>query len=209
MIASDIILQVSKIVNDVSNITYSVSDLIDNINDAQKLITIYKPDALSETITYQITSADSKQKIPSGYRRLLSVIRNTGGQAIRSAVSIDSLTDIDLNWHTKTGANIVNYAYDERTPDEFYIYPVPASLPHSIELSLVKIPAEVVTQSDSITVNEVYSPIIVSWCAYRLLARDNDSQISLAIANEHKNTVFSFLGIKSQSDLYISPNNKG
>ena len=63
------------ILQDTSAIRWPESELVSWVNDAQRAIVLIKPDAsaTNETVTL---ATGTKQSIPSGGNRLLSVIRN-------------------------------------------------------------------------------------------------------------------------------------
>lgn len=210
MQASALITSINAITNDTGNVTYPESQVIDTINDAQRLICGVRPDACSTTIAIPLTSG-SKQTIPITARRLLKLVRNMGadgltsGSAIRLVGDVDKLDSYDSDWHNATGTSVSQYVFDEARPEEFYIYPT-VSTPYYVEAKMAIRPTDIAVSGDSISIDDIYAPQIISWSVYRLLSRDSDNSPNYARAMESKQTVFDTLGIKSQSDTSLSPN---
>jgi len=210
MQAQSIIDLINSITNDTGNVTYPLSEVILAINDAQRLVCVYRPDANSSTSNFSL-SAGTKQVLPSTARRLLGIVRNMGvdgntsGSAIRFSVSFDDLNLFDPDWHNEIGSEVLEYTYDESRPDEFFITPG-VTPPFYIEIKTTDNTIDIVSGSSDIEVNASYAPCLVSWACYRLFSRDGTESPNYARGESHKQTVFDILGIKSQADAQVSPN---
>ncbi len=209
MIAQPVITDIADILNDVGHVTYTEPKVIAAINDAQRAVCIYRPDASSSTLSVALV-VGSKQSLPATARRLMDVTRNMGadgltvGPAIRKVDNMDNLDSYDPNWHTATGSNVAQYVYDEKRPNEFYIYPT-VSTPHYIEIKTADRPTDLTLATDNIDIDDIYAPCLVSWSVYRLLSSDSTESPNHQRAMEHKDTFFNLLGIKTQADAAVAP----
>lgn len=210
MIATVIIRDIRAILNDQSSETYTLPEIIAAINDAQRAICLYRPDANSSTSTIPLVLG-SKQSIPSTARRLIALVRNMNsaddsvdsGIAIRKSVSMSDLDIINPEWHNYKRDYVTEYTYDETRPTEFYVYPSPRRLPQYVEIKTSNHPVDVVLETDNTSVNDIYSPCLTSWSVYRLLSADNEHSPSTERCIEHRNTFFKLLNIKTEADVLL------
>lgn len=209
MLAQPVIDLINSITNDSGNITYQLPEVILSINDAQRMVCIYRPDACSSTGVFSL-SFSSIQTLSSPARRLLGVTKNMGSDGATPGQYINKTTETELNlfdpsWNTETGQVVLGYAYDEARPDEFIVYPYPTST-HNIEIKTADNPTDIASGASSISVSDSYAPCLVSWACYRLFSRDGSESPNYSRADSHKQTVFDMLGVKSQADIIVSPN---
>jgi hypothetical protein len=213
MQAQKIITDIATILNDTGGITYTTNQIINAINDAQRLVCIHKPDACTSTSNFSITPATAKQTLPATVNRLLRVTRNMGangstpGKAVRSITSIDELSNMDANWPITAGSSVSDYAYDDAVPGVFWIYPVPAST-HFLEIQTANIPVDITIATDPIAINDIYAPVLTSWALYRIWSRDSEDGPNYSRAMENKGTAMNLLGIKLSMDAQSSPNSR-
>ena len=201
------------IFQDTSNIRWTTAELLLWLNDAQREIALFKPDA---TITL---ATGTKQSVPSGGNRLLKVVRNmsaassgTGKTAIR-IVSRDALDTQEPNWHDPTVAgyskhtNIVkNYMYSEEDPRTFYVYPGVAGNAY-IELVYSSNPATVAINAN-LGVPDVYANAVLDYVLYRGYMKETESA-SQQRATTHYQLFMGALVSKTQIDAGTSPNFSG
>ena len=136
MQCSIVLAQVRYALNDPSAATWTDSThLIPALNDALRALVSVRPDAASST-EVKLLTAGTRQTIPTDGVRLIDVIRNAGEDGLSSTgrtvrrVSLDALNASMPTWHAATGqTEIREYAYDERSPREFWVYPPVASSP--------------------------------------------------------------------------------
>jgi len=218
--AQQVIDRVRETLSDPSGIRWSDDDLIDWIGDAQREITLLKPDASATTAT--VTSvAGTRQTIPTDGSRLLRVVRNmsaasggTGGKAIRP-VSRELLDSQEPDWHDPTvtgdaahGTIAKNYVYDEDEPLAFYVYPGASSTTMYMEITYSKIPADPANVSANLEVSDLYVNAVVNYVLFRAYA----SETEFAINSEKATTFYQrFLTIvtgKTEIDRQTTPNNR-
>lgn len=223
MKVSDITTRARILLNDQDGTRWLDNELIAWINDAQKLISLTRPDS-SVSNSALTLAAGTKQSIPASGFRLLDVVRNlgsdgvTGGRSIRH-VDREVLDSQDPMWHTATqSGTIKHFIYDNRDPRNFYVYP-PAVAGTKIEAMYSVAPTEIVynsgdvsgTLNTSLTVSDIYLEAVLNYVMYRSYSKDAEFSQNPQLAAGYIQTVYSMLGIKTQKDVAFSPdlNSKG
>lgn len=216
MKVSDVISRARNILldADASGYRWSDAEMIDYINDAQRLVAVYRPDSCSASTNHTLV-AGTKQTIPTGGFRLLDVVRNVkADNSPGRAVTItprDVLDRFDPDWHSGAKqATVKHFTYDERTPLQFFVYP-PVNAGVKIEVSYSKYPTEVTASSNDLTVTDSYFEAIVNYVLFRCYSKETDFAANAQLASAYLSLFASVLGVKLQKDVAFSPklNNKG
>ena len=203
MLASEIISNVRTVLNDSTGVHWTDPELLGWINDAQLTVAIVRPDSVSATESITL-SAGSKQSIPATGIRLLDVIRNTGGRAIR-IVERETLDLFDPAWHTaKPSTSIKHYVYDNRVPMDFYVYP-PASAGQQVEITYSKMPTKVTAASDAVAIPEIYKDIMVNYVLFRAYSKDAEHAANAGLASTYLQILNSLTGAKLSKDVAFQP----
>lgn len=203
------------IFQDTSNIRWTTAELLLWLNDAQREIALFKPDATSTNTTITLATG-TKQSIPAGGNRLLKIIRNmsaassgTGKTAIR-LVSRDALDTQEPNWHDPTvtgyakhGAIVKNYMYSEEDPRNFYVFPGVAGNAY-IELVYSSNPATVAINAN-LGVPDIFANAVLDYVLYRGYMKETESANEQR-ASMHYQLFMTSLGSKTQIDTVTSPN---
>lgn len=207
MLCSEVIDRVNRSLNDPNNTWFAGQEKIDRLNDALRALVSIRPDAASTTAVVLLSSG-TQQSIPNDGVRLLRVIRNAGedglsstGRAIRR-VSLDTLDASMPTWHGATGqTEIREYAYDERVPREFWVYPPVASSPTiGVLLTYVKTLTAITAASDTFPVDDFFAPAVEAFMLYRLLGGDDESSSNHQAAQAQFAAFQTLLGLKSGGD---------
>lgn len=212
MQCSVVLTQVRYALNDPSAVTWSDSThLIPALNDALRALVSVRPDAASITAV-SLLSSGTQQSIPEDGTRLLRVIRNAGedglsaiGRAVRR-VSMETLDASMPTWHGATGqSEIREYAYDERVPREFWVYPpVSASPTIGVLLSYVKTLTAISATTDTFPVDDFFAPAVQAFMLYRLWGGDDESSPNYQAAQAQFSAFQSLLGLKSGGDAAMA-----
>lgn len=211
MQCSIVLAQVRYALNDPPAATWTDSThLIPALNDALRALVSVRPDAASAT-EVKLLTAGTRQTIPADGVRLIDVIRNAGedglsstGRAVRR-VSMDALNASMPTWHAATGqTEIREYAYDERSPREFWVYPPVASSPTiGVLLTHVKKLAAISSASDTFPVDDFFAPAVQAFMLYRLWGGDDESSPNYQAAQAQFSAFRDLLGLKSGADNQI------
>ena len=208
MQCSVVLAQVRYTLNDPSAATWSDSThLIPALNDALRALVSVRPDA-SATTAVRLLSQGTQQSIPADGTRLLRIIRNAGesglssiGRAVRR-VSMDTLDSSMPTWHGATGqSEIREYAYDDRVPREFWVYPPVATTPTiGVLLTYVKALTDITATSDTFPVDDFFAPAVEAFMLYRLLGGDDEASPNYQAAQAQFSAFQTLLGLKSGGD---------
>lgn len=192
------------------------SELVLWVNDAQREIALFKPDASAKNTTVTLV-AGTKQSIPNDGNRLLRVVRNmsaavdgTGARAVR-IVDREVLDAQSPTWHDPTvtgdaahGAIVKHYIYDDTNPTNFYVYPgVTGSA--FVEIIYSANPVSV-TQSDNLDIPDIYGNAVVNYVLYSAYMKDAEYAGNSQRAANHYQLFMSSITGKSQIDAVTNPN---
>lgn len=215
MLASVPVSQVAEILQDTLKTSFTSAQLVAWWNDAQRVIAIARPDLVVVTEPFLLGKSTVRQVAPSGTNKIIDITKNLGidggthGKAIR-LIDRASLDEYDDRWTIGNGATIIKeWAYDERNPRVFYVYPKPnATTDVYVELIRSSTPVDCVDENSEINVPNICVPAGVSWMLYRCFSRDSEETPNYARAQGFKTECFELLGVKSASDKQMSPKNR-
>ncbi len=205
--AAAVIVPASQQLQDVSNVKWLTSILINYLNLALLAITGLRPEAYP-TNTNATLVAGPVQTLPTGAIRLLSAICNMGvggatpGAAILT-IEKDDFSKRNPNWTTATAANTVTAVIrDKETPKTFYVYPPqPSPAPGQQILLTVLIPPTTITATtDTFPYDDSYLPACIDYVVYRALAEETTMQNSQVKAKLYYQTFLQALGIQTIID---------
>ena len=201
--AVDLINRVSDTLQDPTFVRWTQGELLNYLNDAQRQVVLFRPDAKAVNAAFTCTSA-AKQSLPADGLRLINVLRNTGGRAI---TKVDrSILDVQLpTWYETAAAadGVKHYVYDALDPKNFYVFPKPAAS-HQIDIVYAISPVDLVisnftTDTQVIGIDDIYANALMDYMMYRAYQKDSE------FANLNRAAVYyqaftTSLGIKSQAD---------
>ena len=102
----DLIDRAEQILQDTTNVRWGQQELLDHLNDAQREIVLFRPDANPVNESFTLAQS-SKQTLPAAALRLLDVYKN-------NSPNTDPVTNIDRkvlddqvsDWHATTGTTV-------------------------------------------------------------------------------------------------------
>ena len=200
-----IIGRANTLLNDPGFIRWPKQELLDYYNDATRAIVLVRPDANVASVAFTCV-AGTKQQLPSNALKLLDVVRNAGGHAIRY---VDRAA-IDANypdWHSgNTATKVEAYCLDERSPKVFYLYPGPAA---GVDVDIVYSVAPVAKTLDEVEsvatpavadLDDIYINPLLDWIMYRAFSKDAEWSANGNRATAHYQAYSDQLGLKTQVD---------
>lgn len=169
--------RVSVILQDPTNVRWPQAELLDWVNDGQREIATYKPNAFVKNESKQLVTG-TKQTLPADGVSLIDVVRNMGtngstpGNAIR-AVSREILDSQIPGWHASTAAATVkHFIYNPLDPKTFYVYPPqPNAAQNQVEMVYVASPTDA-TLNSTITLDDIYLSALVNYVLFRAYSKD-------------------------------------
>ena len=217
---TNILTRVEDTLQDPSNVRWSEAELIRYVNDGQREVVNFKPDA-SATHENVSLSTGTEQSLPTSGLRLINVGRNmsstsasaTGKRAIR-LVDIDILNTTEPNWHESSvtgtaahGTEIKHFVFDDDDPKKYYVYPG-VSGSAFVEIIYSKAPTDLSSGSDVVSVDDIYVNAIVHYVLFRSFMKDSESAGSMQRSASHYQLFAQSLGQATGAEELISPNFK-
>ncbi|HHP0467301.1 TPA: DUF6682 family protein [Vibrio harveyi] len=212
----DVIKQVQILLQDESAVRWSRDELLSYLLDAQLAIVNRRPDANMKT-THITTNEGTHQELPTDGIRLMRVVRNVSGRAVRE-IPMQLLDDQIPDWHRTPVAPLVPssfvelYCYDVTNPRVFYTYPyVAANVELEIIYSFVPNMTVVIpdatwdSDSTTISVEDSYKNAIIDWILYRAYSKDADYSANSSRAQLHMQAFNLAVQSKTQADVAITP----
>ena len=213
--AKNIIDRASMIIQDLTNVRWPLSELVNWINDARREIAVVRPDIYSEVKSDFSCTSGAKQTLPTGGLRLMDVPRNASGPAI-TVTNRGFLDQQNPAWQQMTGVSTIkHFMVDERNPSTFWVYP-PAS-GATLEIIYQKAPTDI-TEANYATASlpatgglltayeELYGGAMVDYICYRAFSKDSEYAGNAQRALAHYQQFSNALGLGRKNDLTYSAN---
>lgn len=208
--ASEIINKAAKILQDVNNVKWTRTELLDWLNQGQKQIVILSPNATNKVSTMQLV-AGTRQTIPSDGWLLLELIRYMGtdgtkpGRAIR-LTSRELIDSFNPNWHSDTKSAVPkHYVFDPQDQTVFYVYP-PNNGQGYVQLNYSPIPPVITSEASYISINDTFEPALLDYVLYRACMKNADYSPGIPVAQAYLQTFMASVGVKQTSELANNPN---
>jgi hypothetical protein len=205
-----VVTRVSNLLNDTTNVRWTVPELLMWISDAQREICLYKPDACVKTLVLSLAEG-TKQALPSDGVTLLDITRNMGisgsvpGRSVR-LVTREILDAQIPHWHSSApSAEVKHYTHDRQNQKVFYVYPPqPSSGRGSLEVSYAAIPGEL-TISNTITVDDTWQSTLINYTLYRAYSKEAEYTINPQLAAAYYQAFIMLLTGKTQAEVVGAP----
>ena len=215
---ANIITRVQDTLQDTTSVRWSEAELLRYINDAQREIVNFRPEASADHANVQL-AAGTEQTIPDVGLRLIKVVRNmsatgssaTGKRTIR-LVSSDILNAQDPDWHdpSATGSSahgtvVKNYIFDEDDPRKYYVYPGISGNAY-VEIVFSRTPTDLSSTSSTIYIDDIYGNAIVDYVLFRAYLKDAEYAANSQRAGTHYQLFAASLGQGAQAQTLLDPN---
>ena len=218
--AQSIIRRAVDTLQDTTSVRWPVPELVRYLNDGQREVVLYRPDASVTNATVTCV-AGSKQALPTDGAKLIEVIRNAAADSAKKAVRMVNREILDAQlpgWHSVTGSiDILHFMYDPRDPRVFYVYP-PALNTAQLDLVYSSYPADVTEPADGSTYDDVtgnvdlpdiYGNVLLDYILYRAYSKDSEYAGNAQRAAAHYGAFANALGIEIKGTTGVMPNPTG
>ena len=206
----DIIDKAEEILQDTTNVRWTQATLLGYLNDAQREIVLYRPDANPVNESFTLAQA-SKQTLPAAGLRLLNIYKNDS-PTTKPITNIEKrvLDDQIEDWHGTTGTTVEHYIYDPVDPKVFYVYPHPSGGGHTISIVYSSAPGDITISnftSDTtvISLDDVYANAILDYMLYRAYQKDTEYAGDMQRSAMYLQSFQNSLGVKNQVDAGSTP----
>ncbi|CAB3972338.1 MULTISPECIES: DUF6682 family protein [Burkholderia] len=176
--ATELITRAGHILQDEDHVRWTVSELLEWVNDAARETIVRRPAARSVATVLALVTG-TRQALPEHGVELLDVVRNmaadgvTPGRIVRR-VDRQLLDDQNPDWHTARAKGVVkHFTFDERAPRIFYVYP-PVVAGTKVETLHSELPPAIAAAADTLDMGAEYINVILSYVCYRALAKDSE-----------------------------------
>lgn len=208
---ASILTKVSTILQDPTNIRWPTDELILWLNDGQREVALFKPNAFTVN-TAVVCVAGTKQTLPATALSLIDIVRNMGtsgttpGNAIR-AVSREILDTQVPNWHAATAsATAKHFVYTPLDPKTYYVYPPqPSSGQGYVEMVYVAAPSDA-TSGGNITIDDIYVTALINYVLSRAYSKDAEYANNGALAAAYYQQFQGLLQGKVTAETATNPN---
>tara|TARA_R100000900_G_scaffold111126_1_gene86759 strand:- start:140 stop:859 length:720 start_codon:yes stop_codon:yes gene_type:complete len=217
---TNLLARIRDTLQDTTSVRWSDAELRRYINDAQREIVNFRPEASAKTANVALV-VGTRQTIPTEGLRLIKITRNmsdasggaTGKRAVR-LVNVDILNAQDPDWHDPTatgssthGTTVKNYVFDDDDPRVFYVYPGASSTSTFLEIVYSKSPTDLTTGSSTIDIDDTYANAIIDFVLYRAYLKDAEYAGNAQRAGTHYQLFQASVGQGAQAQLLLDPNN--
>lgn len=206
---STILTNVAVILQDITNVRWSQTELLAWLNAAQREIIGYKPNASVKTAPVA-TVAGTRQTAPADCISILRVVRNLGadgmtpGPAIR-LVSHEIMDAQNPNWHTDPQSGTLrHYVFDDQNPKTYYVYP-PSNGNTKPEMAYCAYPADA-TLTGTISVDDIFESALMNYILYRAYLKDAEYAMNGQLATQYYGAFTTLLTGKSAAEVAVDPN---
>lgn len=225
ILASDIISRAQVVVQDVTSVRWPYAELLNWLNDGQREVAIYKPNATSATVVLELQPG-TLQHIGAGGLALLRVIRNLktpvgspriGSRAVR-LVDREVLDSQHPSWHDPDvfpySAEVKHFCFDGVDSTSFYVFPGNDGN-GAVEAVVSRSPVDVVAVGDAnalasyarpINIPEVYANALLDYVLFRAYLKDADYAGNAERSANHYQLFAASIAAKAQNEAVVNPN---
>ena len=200
---------------------WPASELVRWLNDAQREIILFRPDAINRTATATLTAGTRQNLDAMGLTpapaKLIEISRNMAATSAKKAVRLVPRQILDAqqpNWHNLAGTvDILHYMFDVRDPKTFYVYP-PALPTAQLEVMYSGIPIDIAEPASgalysdvagNISLPDIYANALLDYILYRAYSKDAEFAGNAARAQAHYSAFNASLTSEIQATLAVQP----
>lgn len=222
--AQSIVKRATDIIQDQTSVRWPANELVRWLNDGQREVVLYRPDALNTTATVTL-AAGSRQDLDNMSlspppAKLIEITRNMAATSQKRAVRLVPRQILDAQipaWHNLTGTvDIAHYMFDARDPKTFYVYP-PATALAQLELMYGAFPADIAEPADGSTYSavagniglpDIYANALLDYILYRAYSKDSEYAGNAQRAVAHYQAFANTLGIEVKATVAVQPQSR-
>ena len=218
--AQSIIRRCVETLQDTTSIRWPVTELVRYLNDGQREVVLYRPDAMVTNATVTCV-AGTKQTLPANGAKLIEVVRNARAAGTKRAVRMVNREILDAQmpgWHALAGADdVLHFMYDPRDPRVFYVYP-PATTNTQLDIVYAAYPTDIAEPADgslytavtgNISLPDIYGNVLQDYILYRAYTKDSEYAGNAQRAQAHYAAFANALGIEIKATVAVAPNPVG
>lgn len=211
MQAAALITRANDILQDLTEVRWTLAEKLRWLSDMQRTIVLYLPEAHNINGAIPLVGGATKQTLPPAALQLIRLTCNLGADGLTPGRAI-RLVDREIldaqvpTWHTDAaGTEIKHYVFDKLDPKTFYVYPRPAS---ALQVGAVysTAPAELTAPTDTLALDDSYAGPLLDGLLYRCYSKDAEYAKNPALAATYYQSFVAALGIRSNVASADDPN---
>lgn len=211
--ATTLITNATILLQDPTNVRWPIAELVGWLNDGQREIVAFKPNACVKNIGVVLV-AGTKQSLPADGINLIDVVRNvSSGTAIR-IVSREILDAQVPGWHAATAAaDAKHFCYSPLDPKYFYVYPPQPNSPGTVEMVYTAVPIDIALVSGQINPNtqvigidDIYASPLLNYVMFRAYGKDAEYARNAELQKVYADLFQMQLTGKVASEVATNPN---
>lgn len=213
-LASELIIACARTYGDAGMDRLDEATWRGHLTNALRQVVLVRPDANAVRMAIPLVPGmeqalpDGSGELPRGVQ-LIGVHRNMGadGQTPGQPVTQAAEKDIYLagGWGEAAGAYVAHYAWDEKTPAFFQVWPPVPSGGLFVLASFSVEPVPVAAMEQAIGLAEIYVNPVMEWMLHLAFREDTESAVNQGRASGYWNAFFASLGVKTQRDAWFRP----
>lgn len=211
MQAAALITRANDILQDLTEVRWTLEEKLRWLSDMQRAIVLYLPETHCINGAVPLIAGTTKQTLPTAALQLIRLTCNMGADGLTPGRVI-RLVDREIldaqvpTWHTDAaGVEVKHYVFDKLDPKTFYVYPRPAA---TLQVGAIysTAPAELTAAADTLTLDDVYAGPLLDGLLYRCYSKDAEYAKNPALAASYYQAFITALGIKSDVASADDPN---
>ena len=202
MTVADVLKRANYVLNDTSNVRWTLDEILLWITDAMREIGRRNPGAMSRRKVLTLV-AGTRQTIADDAMRLMDAVRNINADdspgRVLTVIDRTQLDAQDPDWHMASQTGRIRHVMYDPTSDTlgFFVYP-PAKAGTKIEVIDSALLTPVTSKDDVLPVRDQYLGAIVSYVLYRSLSKESEDA-SGQLAAAHYSAFANSLGDATQA----------
>lgn len=217
--ALSVVDRASTLLNDLTRVRWSAAELVKWLNDGQREVLVYRPDALVVTGTGTLVAGPRQHLDTLGLTapiKLQEITRNVAALSAKKVIRLVPRRILDAQlpgWTALAGSiNIVNYMTDGRDHKGFDVYP-PALATAQVEVIHTATPADIAAPvagvvTGNVNLPDIYANALLDYVLYRAFIKDSEAAGNAARAQFHQQAFQSSLGVELQGTISTQPSAK-
>lgn len=202
---TSIITKAQALMLDAAGERWSQSDCLKWLNEGQRALLTYKPNAYVKRVTVDL-AAGTTQSLPADAIALINIPANASGLS----VGVADLRVMDAKaprWRqTDPEVEVRHFMYSTLDPKRYEVYP-PNTGTGQVEMVHSALPPDA-TANGTISVDDIYEAPLVDYIAYRGYSQDSEYTPDQSRADKHLNAFIAALTGKAKGEAATTPNNQ-
>lgn len=205
--AFQIIDSVAKDLHDTDGVRWTREDLLAYLNDGQREVLLYRPDASTTVVTLNLVPG-WLQSIPATAIRLLRVLANDSGRACTLTDSA-SLDAIKPDWRNDAPSIVIKaWAKDDADPKRFQVWPPAPLMGAQLKAVLTMPPTDCATESSAISLDDQYMGPLRSYVLFRAFGRDSEDAAMAQLSAGYYALMVKQLSGRTDAEMGMAPKAK-